>query len=243
MNPTLNSALNYAKDNFKVFPLKVNSKSGQVCKSWKEEATTDVNQIYQWFSNTDYNVGVRTGDGLVVIDVDNKNGKNGFDSMKQYLKGFPLTRIVKTPNNGWHIYYYVDRPIPCRVGIYESVDIRGMGGYVVGAESVIDGRKYFVSMDYPITYANDVVYKFLEGLKVPSKTQHISTTIKEGRRNDYLFRIGCFMQRKGLSDETIRVCLYKENEIKCFLNLSIKEVNQIVDSVLRYENGRQLMSR
>ena len=70
MNPRLNSALNYAKDNFKVFPLKVNSKSGQVCKSWKEEATTDINQIYQWFSSTDYNVGVRTGDGLVVIDVD-----------------------------------------------------------------------------------------------------------------------------------------------------------------------------
>ena len=68
MNPQLNSALNYAKNNFKVFPLKVNSKSGQVCKSWKEEATMDVNQIYQWFSNTDYNVGVRTGGGLVVID-------------------------------------------------------------------------------------------------------------------------------------------------------------------------------
>ena len=45
MNPQLNSALNYAKNNFKVFPLKVNSKSGQVCKSWKEEATMDVNQI------------------------------------------------------------------------------------------------------------------------------------------------------------------------------------------------------
>ena len=28
----------------------------------------DVNQIYQWFSNTDYNVSVRTGGGLVVID-------------------------------------------------------------------------------------------------------------------------------------------------------------------------------
>ena len=37
MNPQLNSALNYAKNNFKVFPLKVNSKSGQVCKSWKQQ--------------------------------------------------------------------------------------------------------------------------------------------------------------------------------------------------------------
>ena len=41
MNPKLTSALMYAQYHFKVFPLKVNSKSGQVLKSWKEEATTD----------------------------------------------------------------------------------------------------------------------------------------------------------------------------------------------------------
>lgn len=179
MNPKLNSALNYAKDNFKVFPLKVNSKSGQVCKSWKEEATTDVNQIYQWFSNTDFNVGVRTGDGLVVIDVNNKNGRNGFNSIKQYIRGFPLTRIVNTANNGWHLYYFVDRPILCRKGIYEEVNIHGEGDYVVGVGSVIDGSHYFKSMNYPIAQANEIVYKFLEGVKVLSKTQIDSTKIKK----------------------------------------------------------------
>lgn len=68
MNPILNSTLMYAHLNFKVFILKVNSKNGQVLKSWLNEATTDEKIIQNWFSNTGYNVGVRTGDGLVVID-------------------------------------------------------------------------------------------------------------------------------------------------------------------------------
>lgn len=49
MNPKLTSALMYAQYHFKVFPLKVNSKSGQVLKSWKEEATTDQDTIMNWF--------------------------------------------------------------------------------------------------------------------------------------------------------------------------------------------------
>ena len=110
MNPKLTSALMYAQYHFKVFPLKVNSKSGQVLKSWKEEATTDQDTIMNWFSNTDYNVGVRTGNGLLVIDVDNKKGKNGYQSIEPFLKNFPKTLVVKTANNGWHMYYYVDRP-------------------------------------------------------------------------------------------------------------------------------------
>lgn len=108
MYDVLQSALNYANEGFQVFPLQVNSKSKQVIKSWKEEATTDLDTIHNWFSNTDYNVGVRTGDGLVVIDIDNKNDMNGCESIKPYIAKFPKTKVVKTPNNGWHLYYRVD---------------------------------------------------------------------------------------------------------------------------------------
>ena len=40
--------------------------------------------------------------------------------------------------------------IPCQIDLYEGIDIQGEGGYVVGAGSQIDGRKYFVSLDAPI---------------------------------------------------------------------------------------------
>lgn len=237
MNPKLTSALMYAQYHFKVFPLKVNSKSGQVLKSWKEEATTDQDTIMNWFSNTDYNVGVRTGNGLLVIDVDNKNGKNGYQSIEPFLKKFPKTLVVKTANNGWHMYYYVDRPISCKVGLYEAIDIRGEGGYVVGAESVIENKKYFISFDSPIAHANDAVYQFLEKNNKLTKVNSMMDYIQEGERNNYLFKIGCFLQQKGLCDEAIRLCLNKENELRWNPQLSDKEVETIIQSSLKYKKG------
>lgn len=237
MNPKLTSALMYAQYHFKVFPLKVNSKSRQVLKSWKEEATTDQDTIINWFSNTDYNVGVRTGNGLLVIDVDNKNGKNGYQSIEPFLKNFPKTLVVKTANNGWHMYYYVDRPISCKVGLYEAIDIRGEGGYVVGAESVIENKKYFISFDSPIAHANDAVYQFLEKNTKLTKVNSMMDYIQEGERNNYLFKIGCFLQQKGLCDEAIHLCLNKENELRCKPQLSDKEVETIIQSSLKYKKG------
>lgn len=241
MNPNLSSALMYAHLNFKVFPLKVNSKSGQVLKSWLNEATTDVETIRNWFSNTDYNVGVRTGDGLVVIDIDNKNDKKGIDSIKPFLKGFPKTKVVKTPNNGWHMYYKVDKPIPNKTNLYEGIDVRGEHGYVVGIGSVIDGNSYFVSLDDPIADANDAVYQFLEGTKIKNRNNvDAGNVIEQGTRNDRLFRLGCALQSKGISDETIKMCLINENTLRCNPPLTEKEVNTIIQSIInRYDKTKE----
>ena len=237
MNDVLESALNYAREGFQVFPLQSNSKSKQIVKSWKEKATTDNEVIQNWFSNTDYNVGVRTGNGFIVIDIDNKSEVNGYESIKLFLKDFPSTKIVKTPNNGWHMYYRVDREISCRTGIVKGVDIRGDGGYVVGIGSVVNGNRYFVSRDEPIAQANEAIYRFLEMKSMNRKNLEVEEGIYQGKRNDYLFRMGCFLQQKGFSDEAIECCLKKENEWKCNPPLDEKEINQIIKSSLHYNKG------
>lgn len=237
MNEVLNNAIQYANAGFKVFPLKENTKCGQVCRSWKEEATTNLEQINQWFSSTDYNVGVRTGDGLVVIDIDNKNDKNGYKSIEPFLKEFPPTRIVRTVNDGWHMYYLVNRSISCKVNLYEGIDIRGEGGYVVGIGSSIDGKTYTISYHERIAEANEAVYKFLEGQKVQEKLITVTNSINEGQRNDYLFKMACSLQHKGFSDNAIKVCLIEENQNKCNPPLAENEVIQILKSSLKYEKG------
>lgn len=241
MNSNLSSSLVYAHHNFKVFPLKVNSKSGQVLKSWLNEATTDVETIRNWFSNTDYNVDVRTGDGLVVIDIDNKNEKNGIESIKPFLKGFPKTKIVKTTNNRSHMYNKFDRPISNKTNLYEGIDVRGEHGYVVGIGSVIDGNSYFVSLDEPIAQANDAVYQFLEGTKIKDiKMIDIGNVIEQGTRNDSLFRLGCALQGNGISDETIMMCLINENTLRCNPPSTEKEVNTIIQSIInRYDKRKE----
>lgn len=235
MNSMLDYALNHAQEHFKIFPLKVNSKSEQILKSWKKEATDDLHQVQSWWSvYPDANIGIKTGDGFIVIVVNNSNDGNGKKVMDSYIEKFPKTRIVRTVNDDWHFYYYVDRKISSKLNLYEGIDIQGEGGYVVGAGSQIDDRKYFVSLDSPIAKANDAVYDFINRKLNHVKQLKDFEKIYEGKRSDYLLKIACFLQQKGLTDEAIQVCIQKENEQRCVPVLGTNEVHKICESALSY---------
>ena len=161
MNPRLNAALMYAQYHCKVFPLKVNSNEEHLSNQWKEKSTLDIKTITEWFTNTDYHVGVSTGDGLIVIEVENK--KHSKELMQQYIKQFPNTLIVRTPEDGWHFYYRVNRNIETTFNIYDGIHVYGQYGYVLGAGNQLENCKYLISMNNPIAEANDFVYAFIKG--------------------------------------------------------------------------------
>lgn len=152
MKTQLENALAFANNNVKVFPLSYNSKSEQILSSWKNEATTDVNQIRKWFENTNCNLAIRTGNGLAVIDVDVKNSEEGKRLILEKLKEFPNTFTVQTPSGGYHFYYRVDRLVKCRVRVHEEIDIRGENGYVVGPGSCINGKFFFQFVSLLLIY-------------------------------------------------------------------------------------------
>lgn len=239
MNPMLNDALNYAQNHFKIFPLNVNSKSEQVLKSWKSEATNDLQQVQNWWNhNPSYNIGLKTGNGLIVIDVDCKKGKNGMEQLKPFLATFPKTKVAKTCNDGYHFYYKVDREVRNSIALMEGIDVRGDGGYVLAPPSVVDDKSYAWVNDLPIAEANDAVYDFLSKTKKDTtKSLDDCCLIQEGKRNDYLFKMACYLQKKGFHDESIRLCIAKENEKRCFPCLEMKEVNNICSSALSYDKG------
>lgn len=243
MKTLLKEALFYAHLNFNVFPLNVNSKSRQVVPSWLNDATTDIETIKKWFSNTDYNVGVRTGNGLMVIDVDNKNGKNGKESIRPYLQKFPKTLVVKTPNNGWHLYYYVDREIANAVNIYDGVDIRGEHGYVVGVGSKTEDGVYTIGSNYPIAHANEAVYEFLKQSKQAKEKKIdlsvVNNQILEGNRNDAMFKLATALKGKGMSHNAILLAVKEENHTKCVPPLDEKEIETICNSVERQFEKRE----
>lgn len=238
MSSLQSEALIYAQNNFKIFPLKVNSKNEQVLKSWKEEATNDINQVTKWWlTNTQYNIGLKTGGGLIVIDIDCKNGKNGLEQIKPFLADFPKTRIAKTCHGGYHFYYKVDREVKNYVNLLDGVDVRGDGGYVLAPPSIVDDKSYTWVNDLQIANANDAVYKLLERDKL-QVVSHLSsaTVIQQGARNETLFRLGCVMQAKGMSDESIEVSLEIENMKRCNPPLSKKELASIIKSITtRYD--------
>lgn len=74
--------------------------------------------------------------GLVVLDVDVKNGKDGRESLKS-LPPLPDTFTVKTKSGGLHYYFSGEgRNTAGTIGI--GLDTRGSGGFVVAYSEVLD---------------------------------------------------------------------------------------------------------
>ena len=149
MDPLI-QALRLAAQGFHVFPCQENGKT-PVIKDFPNRATRDPEQIHRWFSGTQRNIGVSTshfGDNqaLIVVDVDNKNGKNGdAQILALELAGFELPPSFEqsTPSGGRHLIYVADTA--CKQGVNvlgDGLDIRSRGGYVVGPGSTIDGKSY-----------------------------------------------------------------------------------------------------
>lgn len=152
MPSMLDHALALAAQGFRVFPLTPGGKEPAFSTDWKRIATTDTERIRaMWWDpvmevDQPYNVGIATGQGLVVLDVDMKAGKDGERALRlleMLFEQLPPTREVRTASGSRHLYFRSDHPVGCshsRIG--EGLDVKGEGGFVVGPGSVIDGFEY-----------------------------------------------------------------------------------------------------
>ena len=104
---------NLVSKGLKVIPLKSNSKLPTL-RDWLNRGSSDMKQVAEWASQfPNCNFGVLTGDGIVVLDVDCKNGKDGYQVLSM-LDEIPNTFTVKTPNGGLHYYFKISMEIPSR---------------------------------------------------------------------------------------------------------------------------------
>jgi len=139
-NPLLDAALSYAGRGWPVFPLRPGAKEpdGRQAPRGLLDATTEPDRIRAWWASSPRaNVGLRTGEGIDVIDVD------GPRSLLDDLGGPPVTpgALVST-GRGWHLYF-ASSGLPTRAGVVPGVDVRGAGGYVVAPPSLHpSGRAY-----------------------------------------------------------------------------------------------------
>src|SRR5688572_7118042 len=150
MSDKLTHALLLAGEHaFRVFPLRPMLKL-PIIKAWQHEATTDEDRIHAWWEEwPNANIGVATGRGLVVLDVDCKKGKRGAESLARLDLdiGLPVTMRVTTPTGGVHLYLKTDPTlrVPNSVSIladYPDIDVRGENGYVVGRGSTVKDGMY-----------------------------------------------------------------------------------------------------
>lgn len=131
MNQYEQSALNYAKSGFEVFPLTPNSKTPLKGTHGSKDATTDTQQIKTWWhDHPTANIGVTTRSFFVLdVDVNHADGQDGRKSLEvlQNSKGkLPPTHIVLTANGGEHWYYQKPQgmTLPQKIAFLKGVDIK-----------------------------------------------------------------------------------------------------------------------
>ena len=150
----LRYALQYAERGLRVFPVQSDGKAPchRLIDSWKEEATTDPEQVKRWFSTTPTpNVGIATGqwdgDGeLFVVDIDVPGGFETWDELRaEKDTPVPETAAVDTPSGGAHLYLVAPAGVTIKSAkdtLGPSVDTKGHGGYVVAPPSQSEGGAY-----------------------------------------------------------------------------------------------------
>ena len=154
----LERALAYIERGWAIFPLVPNTKKPLTRNGFKD-ATKSADVVREWWGRTpNANIGIATGllSGVVVVDVDVKNGAKGRESLAS-LKGLEPTLTATTPSGGWHLYYLCpERGIRSRNAMLPGIDFKADGGYVVAPGSAIDGNEYDGSIEHPCSAVNVV---------------------------------------------------------------------------------------
>jgi Bifunctional DNA primase/polymerase, N-terminal/Primase C terminal 2 (PriCT-2)/AAA domain len=108
-----------------------------------KDSTAELAQIERWWRHSPgANIGIATGGGLIVIDVDGPGGEAALQALQGEHGPLPETATVKT-SRGRHLYFRTpkDRHISCSAG--GGLDVRGDGGFVVAPFSQhISGHVY-----------------------------------------------------------------------------------------------------
>lgn len=176
------------------------------------DATTDLAQIKEWWTKwPNANIGVRTGDGVGVVDLD---GPIGIESGRQMGLVSPIRTIT---GNGEQLWYLVPegQKLVTRQAkkLAPGVDTRGTGGYVLVPPSLHPNGKRYLWAGSPIlksllpplpTIFIEPAKKLLPGLVKRNTQGFVAEAIKEmqnGHVHNTLIRVLGKFRHHNFSEE------------------------------------------
>jgi hypothetical protein len=128
-------ALFYASLGWPVFPCHPKQKI-PLTEHGVKDATTDEATIRAWWARwPTANIGLACGTVVSVVDVDNKNGVNGWESLKEF-PALPATVVSLTPTGGAHFLFLGNPPPRNKNSFRDGIDIRGEGYYIILPPSI-----------------------------------------------------------------------------------------------------------
>lgn len=133
-NDLLEAALGYAAEGLRVFPAAPRGKKPLI-SGWPSAATTDPDLIRAWWAQwPDANIGVVTGEGRYVLDVDDLAS---LAALEAEIGQIPRDKVARTGGGGLHIWLAAEgelRNSASKIG--PGLDIRADGGFVVMPPSI-----------------------------------------------------------------------------------------------------------
>ena len=119
---------------WKVFPCAPGEKR-PLHKGWQDEAASDRKTVEtMWQNDPKANIGLAIQPGFMAVDVDDWKA---LEKLEDEHSDFPATYEQRTPRGGGHFVCATELDTGNATGgLPKGIDIRGCGGYIVGAGSV-----------------------------------------------------------------------------------------------------------
>jgi hypothetical protein len=232
---------------WRCFPCAPRAKT-PLLKGWPTLASSDLATIRQWavkHPNCNWGVATGPGSGVFVLDVDGEKGRASLATLESQHGPLPATLTSHTgrEDGGEHRWFAwpVDHSIRNSTKLLgDGLDIRAAGGYVIVPPSIHPTGCPYVWVDPNVPVADATPWP-LNAISTPQQPVPTPTAeigiVREGRRNDTLFRFGCYLRRKGWEQSAIESELLAQNGRRCRPLLPDAEVRTIAASAATYQVG------
>lgn len=223
---TRGAAAELARRGWYVFPCLPGTKRPAPAR-WEQRACADPEKVARFWPGPLHNIGVACGPSrLVVVDLDTHGTlpddwrlpgiRDGRDVLAQLCEWagqpWPGTYMVATASGGWHLYYQAPDGDEIRNSagkIAPLIDVRGRGGQVLGAGSVVNGRPYGLLDGRPPEPLPRWITRMLRPATLPIEDRialgkprltglmRAVEAAPEGQRNDVLYWAACRAVAEG----------------------------------------------
>jgi hypothetical protein len=217
-----------------------------------KSATTDAERIrgQDW---DEANIGVRTGGGRVVVDVDPRNGgQDTFAELERLYGALPDTPTSLTGGGGFQLIMESDLCLPSATAVWPGIDIKAERGYVVAPSSVHgSGRTYRWKIhpgELDLAPLPGWIAERLTSRKA-ARTPGVGASsngvqrlrwgapplIPEGLRNTTLISLAGTVRNRGVAEAVVLDFLLSLNRHQTTTPLEEAEVRNIARSAAGYE--------
>jgi hypothetical protein len=223
-----------------LFPIREGSKEPAVKIERLLSEGVTASEYSQW---TFKNYGVICGpiSGICVLDVDGEKGWNTLSERGFYVNDILTPKVTTPRTGGMHLYFRYNPHIRTGASVVgEGVDIRSLGGYVVGPGSTVEGKRYEWVPGYSIEdYEPEMAPKWMLDAKKPggavkNDTWKMAEPVKNGARNTTFISFAGSLVSRDMAPWMVMEALQFFNERWCETPMDQKELEHIASNAERY---------